>query len=1153
METQAPPLRMGVFHALNQPALRSISPFQRFGNSCTIGLKVQISNPLTYLGFASVKPPFILALVLVFPWHLTAIGQSAPPYGWSNILPTLSQRCFPCHQAEKKRGGLALDTQEGLLAGGDSGHAISEIIKRLKRMPSEEGAMPPKGPRFSSKEIDDLSKSLATLRAGPKTDLFWSLAQPIRPSVPKGIGSEHPLDAFLHQKLSEKGLDYSLPADKRTQIRRLKFGLVGLPPTPEEISAFEGDTSPDAFARLVENYLASKAHGERWARHWLDVVRFAESNGFETNTARPTAWVYRDWVIDCINKDLPYDQFVIAQLAGEQVGHPEGTGFLVGGPWDAVKSPDESLTRQQRADELHDMVATTTSTFLGITGGCARCHSHKFDPVSHEDYHRIKAVFEGVISGERDLPPNVSKAKELIALNKRLVVLEDALNSQRVLARPGKTIWIFPAKSVTPTFEPLIPPLGIAAYSLGSGKGEGSYEGDLNHLPTLGTGYAYWSKVRDKIVAAYRPGVTGEFSLGYSWGAGWNTHTTQAKLLLDWDGDIQTTNDRRELGILNQQHLTDPNSLVLQKPLWSGLSRFGIVRLNKRSAILLQAGPDDSFTSADLLVLQQLAIESPPSNSRENRSIILRSPVQTGKNLEAFSPVLADRIRITINSTNGSEPCLDEVEAFGPIDPDVNLLHKNRGVLVKASGSFPPHPFHKLEQINDGHYGNEKSWIGDRVNGVWVEFQLPKPVPIHQIQWSRDRTNPPKFLDRVMTGYRIEAGVSPGIMAVIADSSDRAKPGSPDGPSLQFNPIKVDRNQVADRIREYQKIRSEVSSRGNSSRGYVGTFVQPGPTRLLFRGDPMEPRQEIAPGSFDRIGQPFQLLPNTSEANRRMALARWIASPKNPLTARVIVNRLWQFHFGTGIVATPSDFGKNGARPTHPELLDWLAMELIHPQFLLHGEVAKPWSLKHIQRLIVTSRAYNQSSQITATGLAADAQTRLLWRFPSRRLEAEGIRDSILFVSGNLRDEGGGPGFDLFEPNSNYVKVYRSKATFGPPEWRRMVYQSKPRMQLDDVFGVFDCPDAGQITPKRTLSTNPLQSLGLLNSGFLNDQARIFSDRLAKEADSPSTQVRRAFHLAYQREPDSGELASALVVYTTIGPAAFCRAILASNEFLHPD
>lgn len=1108
-------------------------------------------------------PLFVLFFAAsCFAPHCFAEGEAkaqADSKGWDGVSKAFVQRCFPCHQSDKKRGGLALDTPEGFFAGGDSGPALAEIVKRLKLQEGEEGAMPPKGPRFTPAEIENLSTGMATLKPGQSSAPFWSLVVPRRPAIPAQAGVEHPVDAFLLQKLSEKGLSFSPPGDKRTQIRRLKFHLVGLPPTPEEVSRFEQDKSPNAFAKLVERYLGSKEHGERWARHWLDVVRFAESNGFETNTSRGSAWVYRDWVIRSINSDLPYDQFVISQLAGDQIGQPEGTGFLVGGPWDEVKSPDETLTRQQRADELHDMVSTTASAFLGLTGGCARCHSHKFDPVSQEDYHRIKAVFEGVRHGERELPPSESRNRELAALKTRMAGLEAKLAAFRPLANPGRTTWIFPSKVTTPTFEPLVPPIGVEPYAAGSGPGERFYEGDLAKFPTLGQGYAFWSKVRDKYFAAYRPGVAGEFALGFSWGAGWNTHTKGARLVLDLDGDLKTVEDRKELGVIDQQRLAEGGPSIPQKPLWSGLKSFGTVRLEPRSAIFLQAGSDDDYATADLMVLQKVDLNGglTPGGESASRSpsysISLRSPAQTGENQEIFSPRVADRIRITIDATNGSEPCLDEVEAFGPGEPGVNLLHKDRGVRVSASGSFPPHPSHKLEFINDGIYGNSKSWIGNTPNGVWVEFRLPKAVPIHQIRWSRDRTVPPQFADRVMTTYRIEAGVGEEAMALVADSTDRAKQGTTDGPALRFQPGKAGDGVVDGLVRDYQKTRSELSSIGRMGRGYVGTFAQPGPTRLLFRGDPMQPRQEIGPGAFEKIGPPLKLASEAPEAQRRMALAKWMVSPENPLTARVIVNRIWQFHFGTGIVATPSDFGKNGARPTHPELLDWLASELVDPKYLLPGEVAKPWSLKHIQRLIVTSKAYSQSSAITPEGLAADAQARLLWRYPAHRLEAEAIRDSILFVSGNLRDEGGGPGFDLFEPNTNYVKVYRSKAKFGPAEWRRMVYQAKPRMQLDDVFGVFDCPDAGQIAPKRTLSTTPLQSLGMLNSGFLNDQARIFSERLARECATPRERVKRAFVLAFQREPEEAEINAGLEVWNEVGPEALCRAILASNEFLHPD
>jgi hypothetical protein len=338
------------------------------------------------------------------------------------------------------------------------------------------------------------------------------------------------------------------------------------------------------------------------------------------------------------------------------------------------------------------------------------------------------------------------------------------------------------------------------------------------------------------------------------------------------------------------------------------------------------------------------------------------------------------------------------------------------------------------------------------------------------------------------------------------------------------------------------ELERRLAEGGGAPMVYAGKFTAAEPVHRLHRGDPMQKREPVAPGALAEFGERLRLPMDAPERERRMALARWITDARNPLTARVIVNRLWQHHFGQGIVSTPSDFGLNGGRATHPELLDWLAAEL----------VASRWSLRHIHRLIVLSAAYRQSGTARPDGLAADAQARLLWRYPPRRVEAEALRDAILFVSGNLDRRMGGPGFDLFEPNTNYVKVYTSKKEFGPPEWRRMVYQSKPRMQLDDTFGSFDCPDAGQIAPKRNSSTTALQALNLLNSRFSVQQSELLAGRLEREAGADAAaQARRGFRLAFGREADAEELAAAVGLIRTHGLAVFCRALLNANEFLY--
>jgi hypothetical protein len=282
----------------------------------------------------------------------------------------------------------------------------------------------------------------------------------------------------------------------------------------------------------------------------------------------------------------------------------------------------------------------------------------------------------------------------------------------------------------------------------------------------------------------------------------------------------------------------------------------------------------------------------------------------------------------------------------------------------------------------------------------------------------------------------------------------------------------------------------------------------------------------------------------TEDQRRRLALAHWIVDPANPLTARVIVNRLWQHHFGEGLVATPSDFGANGAPPSHPELLDWLAAELVD-----HG-----WRLKHIHRLIVTSATYRQASAARPEAMSLDAQSRLVWRYPPRRLEAESIRDSLLAVSGRLDPAMGGPGFLPFEPNDNYVRVYNPKQTFGPQDFRRMIYMTKIRMQQDGTFGAFDCPDGGQIAPRRSQSITPLQALNLLNGPFVVEQAEAFAARVRHQAgEEVPAQVRRAFRLALQRQPHASEAGPAERLVRQHGLAALCRALVNSSEFLYVD
>ncbi len=725
----------------------------------------------------------------------------------------------------------------------------------------------------------------------------------------------------------------------------------GLPPTPEAVAAFVTDPDPEAFSKLVEKVLASERYGERWASHWLDLVRFGETTGFETNRERPNAWHYRDWVIDALNSDKPYHQFVREQLAGDALDAGIGTGFLVAGPNDIVKGQDPKLGKMQRMNELDDMINTTGTTFLGLTTGCARCHDHKFDPISQRDYYAMQAVFAGVSHGDRNLPPSAETKREI-------------------------------------------------------------------------------TSAKDKI--------------------------SRLKI---------------------------------------GLSEF--------------------------LPKQEKAT---------------REPVNIRHNMERFEPVEARFVRFTIEQSSSAEPCIDELEIFSG---DENVALASTGALASSSGDYI-HPLHKLAHINDGRYGNAGSWIAAGTSG-WVQIEFPELKRIDRIEWARDREG--QFSDRLAVRYRIEAAQKPGGWVEVASSKDRrsfkgVKPAPPEYDFDKRPPAEAKRGRAM--LAGLKHTEQRLAKLQAQDKVYAGNFSQPGATHLLYRGDPDALREEVDPGAITTFAS-LGLKRSAPEQKRRLAMADWIVSRDNPLTARVMVNRLWQFHFGTGIVDTPSDFGLNGAKPSHPELLDWLAVE-----FMESG-----WSIKHIHRLILNSKTWLQSSRPVAKAMQVDAAGRLLWRHPTRRMAAEAIRDNMLAVSGVLDLKSGGPGFDGFEVQMENVRHFFPKKQYGPIDWRRMIYMTKVRQERESVFGVFDCPDASQAVAKRSRSTTPLQALNLFNSRFVMQQADLLAKRLAKEAGADAAvQAKRAFTLCFNRPPTEAEINSSAEFIQNEGLSQFTRAMLNANEFV---
>ncbi|NBW96897.1 MAG: DUF1553 domain-containing protein [Planctomycetia bacterium] len=1088
------------------------------------------------------------------------------------VAPLLAAKCGACHGPEGAESGFRIDVRDKATAGGDSGAVgivpgkpdESEVFVRVSTS-DKESRMPAEGDPLSADEQDVIRDWIAAGAVWPddmqllagllpkgepkpvKGQSHWAFQPLARPPVPTAPQGTTPIDAFLGEKLAAAGLGMNHEADPRTLIRRVSFDLIGLPPTPEEIAAFEeacrangGVDGP--YRALVDRLLASPHYGERWARHWLDVVRFAESHGFEMNKARPNAWPYRDWVIESLNADKPYDQFVQEQLAGDQLGVDAATGFLVGGPKDEVSSPDAVLTANQRADELHDMVSTTASAFMGLTVGCARCHDHKFDPIPQTDYYAFKAVFEGVKHGDRDIlpPDNDERLRRVAAIRTELAPLQRRTAELQPAARLSRTIVIDDlTKDLTAR---LAEPKGTADHAEGTERGHASEPGSVRSLPNLGKQYHWWAAQPGEAVFAYAPKAAGTFRIWISWGAGWHSHARDARYVLDADGDPATKSDQREIAAVDQRLFADGSGdPPPDKALWSGFRDVGAHTLADATRLLVVGGASPAAVTADTVIFEEQA-------AADDGGLVprLRDRLTAGENVDSFPPERAKFLRFTVLSTNSAEPCLDELEVLS-----VDGRNVARGAKATSSGDYDQSHYHKLAHVNDGKYGNKRSWISNQIGGGWVRLELPEVEELSRVVWSRDRSAKPEFTDRLATNYEIGISLDGQTWKTVARHVDRLPHDYVHAAAV--SPIAAAAGRSPNELAELESLKDTVAgltkkleALATLPKAYAGQFVTPGKTHRFFRGDPMQPREEVTPGSLSHFGVPWQLPADAPEPDRRKALADWIASPANPLTARVIVNRLWHHHFGTGIVDTPSDFGVNGAPPSHPELLDWLASELVDP-----SNPADRWRLKHIHRQIVTSQAYRQASVARPDAVAADSGSRLLWRFPPRRLEAEPLRDAILAVSGSLNPRRGGPGFDLFEPNTNYVKVYNTKSTFTDDDFRRMVYQSKPRAELDSFFGAFDCPDAGQVQPRRTSSTTPLQALNMMNGAFLLDQADRFAKRVEREAGSdPGLQVARAIELAFGRKASDRELAAGRELVATHGLPILCRSLYNASEFI---
>ena len=972
------------------------------------------------------------------------------------VAAIFEKRCLECHQGDEKKGGLSLQSRADLLAGGESGSAIESgkpaASLLLDMVRGDKPAMPKKGAKLTIDEVAAISRWISAGAPWPAErkledrsladSNWWSLQKLVRPALPPLSAADqkwakNTLDAFIIAKLRDQGFAPSPQADRRTLIRRFYFDLIGLPPTPEEVEAFVRDPDPQAYEKLVNRLLDSPHYGERWARHWLDVVHFGETHGYDKDQPRRNAWPYRDYVIRAFNQDKPYARFIAEQLAGDilypnTIDGIEALGFISAGPWDFIGHAEVPETKIDGKVARHldrdDMVSNAIGTFNSLTVGCAQCHNHKFDPIKQVDYYRLQAVFAAVDRADRKYHADP-------AVIDRYAVLE---KEQRELTEAKKTL------------DAKIKQLGGAELT----ALDAAIASARQTAPTgLRPEYGYHSQLAPKA----DPEKWVQIDLG----------------------------EVREIASLTYVGCYDDFNQIG--------AGFGFP-LRFR----IEASDDASFKTNKMLVDQTASDFANPGTTPQTLKL---------------EPTRARYLRFTATKLalrqNDYMLALAELQVFDATGKNISA-----GAKVTALDSIEAAPRWRQTNLVDGIYPGAQE--GNKAQKLEELAQERKVL-----------------LAKVV-------------------SSELQK-------SSEENQRKLD--QIANELAKLTPPNVVYAGTVHFGSGnFAGTGNKQGQPRKIFvlhRGDVKNPREEVTPAALsclpDWSGE-FSLAADHKEGDRRAALAHWLADKRNPLTWRSIVNRVWQYHLGRALVDTPNDFGRMGQLPSHPELLDWLAVE-----FRDGGQ-----SLKQLHRLIVNSATYQQQAEPDAATLAAlkndprktDAGNVYLWRMNRRKLEAESIRDAVLQVAGKLDAKMGGPSFQDFvidQPAHSPHYEYHLHDPNDPKSHRRSIYRFIVRSQPQPFMTTLDCADPSMRVDKRNESLSALQALALLNNGFMVTMSKHFAERVSKSTTEPAEQARLIFRFAVSREPTPTEQEMFAAFIREHGLANACRAALNLNEFAFVD
>ena len=987
---------------------------------------------------------FGTALLAVSTAAPQAQEQPARPISFNReILPILANNCFACHGPDEKKRETKFhfDTEDAaFLKKGviERGNAAESLLIEKITDPDPEQRMPPadSGHSLTDKQIDLLRR---WIDQGAKWDTHWAYAPPKRTEPPPagaGQWARNPIDQFILARLEREGLKPSPEADRLALLRRVTYDLTGLPPTPAEADAFLADRSPDAYEKRVDALLASPRYGERMAMPWLDAARYADTHGYHIDSLRGM-WPWRDWVIGAFNRNLPFDQFVVEQVAGDLLPNPTRDQKIASGfnRNHMINFEGGAIADEYQVEYVIDRVEATSSAFMGLTMGCARCHSHKFDPITHKEFYQFFAFFNTIPEVGLDgrtgnaapflLLPTAEQQARLDELNLAITSREAALADAVVAPLQGE--W---EKSVSESALPAETGGLVAHYEL---------DGNFSD-------------------------ISGRFQHGRTIAGDPTFDAGQVGNAVSFDGDTEVS-----FGNVGGFDRGDPFTLAT----WiKGRGNLPMAAFQKLDAER-RRGYEWRFDDIALVGIQKWAAKLTVALASDAASTI---QIRTRDRLR-----LGDWYHVTL-TYDGSG--------------------KAGGLALYVNGA----PF-ATDVVKDALTGPVATDAPLRIGSK----ALGKPF-VGQIDDLR-------LYNRALTATQIEQLALHYTVRVILSG-------------VTGKPSKSEAEQVREYFLTYaapEALRTaarELKALRMTRDDFVKTIPtamimaemkKPRETFVLARGDYRNQTEKVTPG----VPSMLPPLPEGAPLTR-LTLAKWLVQPDHPLTSRVAVNRFWQMYFGTGIVKTQEDFGVQGEPPVHPELLDWLATEFVRTG----------WDVRAMQRLIVTSATYRQSSRVTAALLEKDPENRLLARGPRVRLPAEMIRDTALAASGLLNGKIGGPSVLPYQPKGLWEEMAFGEGfsaqsyeqSHGSDLYRRGMYTFWKRTVPPASLATFDAPDREKCTARRAQTNTPLQALALLNDPTYVEAARALAQRaLLEGGKDEKARIAYAFRLATARPPSSKE------------------------------